>query len=128
MQSGNIIIDLLQSPKQLACPHDKHITPIEPFAGSGDAYYHYRCEVCGYQWAMKKNEVTSEVTERNTILLKDGTEADITSCGFLDEQLWVLATANGVNWAIPQGWPNNASPICQELEPAGYAALVASFN
>ena len=127
-QSGNIIIDLLQSKEQFACPHNMHVTPIEPFPGSSDAYFHYRCDVCGYRWGTKKADLSAAVTEKNTIFLENGAEADITACGYIDEQLWILATAQGVYWAIPQGWPNNASPICQESEPEAYSELVTALH
>ena len=68
MKSGKSIIDLLQSEEQRACPHDKHITPIEPYEGSSEAYFHYKCEVCGYQWARRRADIGPEVSDRNTIL------------------------------------------------------------
>jgi hypothetical protein len=127
-QSGNLILDLLQSSEQLACPHNKHITPIEPWAGSSDAYHHYRCEVCGYRWGTKKTDLSPAVTDKNTILLEDGTEADIVTCGYIGEQLWILATANGVDWALPTAWPNNAAPLCRESEPEQYAAIAKALD
>lgn len=41
----------------------------------------------------------------------------------VDGQRWIDTTVAGVRWAIPEGWPNNASPICEESEPEAYHAI-----
>lgn len=50
-------------------------------------------------------------------------EAEITSRVHVNGQTWGYAQVNGVRWAIPDGWPNNASPICQESEPEAFAEI-----
>lgn len=39
------------------------------------------------------------------------------------ETTWHDTTVNGTRWAVPKGWPNNASPICEESEPEAYAEI-----
>lgn len=41
----------------------------------------------------------------------------------LDGQEWHLIVVKGVNWAVPQGWPNNTAPICEESEPEAFEAI-----
>ena len=38
-------------------------------------------------------------------------------------QTWILADVDGVRWAVPTGWPNNALPVCEESDPAEYASI-----
>lgn len=41
----------------------------------------------------------------------------------IGEQLWVAVSVEGVNWALPLGWPNNAQPICEEISPEEYGEI-----
>ena len=49
---------------------------------------------------------------------------DIDKEFFRGEQKWQAVTVDGARWAVPSGWPNNATPICEESEPAAYAEIV----
>lgn len=41
-----------------------------------------------------------------------------------DGQIWKIGrTRDGVDWAVPVGFPNNANPICRESEPEAYQEL-----
>lgn len=42
---------------------------------------------------------------------------------FSGEQKWLDVRVDGIRWAIPDGWPNNASPICDESAPESYAEI-----
>lgn len=42
---------------------------------------------------------------------------------FIEQQKWVVVNCAGINWVIPVGWPNNATPICEESEPEAYAEI-----
>lgn len=50
---------------------------------------------------------------------------EIEKQGFVGEQKWIAVTVEGIDWVVPQGWPNNASPICRESEPAAYEEIAA---
>lgn len=99
-------------------------------SGMGHAYYlSDRGKTALCIAPSRKTHLSGAVTEEKTILLEDGSEADITAHGYIEEQQWILATSqNGINWAVPQGWPNNARPICQESEPEGYQAIVDTIH
>jgi hypothetical protein len=43
--------------------------------------------------------------------------------GFVADQKWLGVRVDGVRWAVPEGWPNNALPVCEESSPAEYAEL-----
>lgn len=47
---------------------------------------------------------------------------------FVGEQKWVDVEVDGVRWAVPIGWPNNCSPICEESEPEAYAKLFGTIE
>lgn len=39
---------------------------------------------------------------------------------FAESQKYAEVTVHGIDWLVPVGWPNNASPICRESEPEAY--------
>lgn len=41
----------------------------------------------------------------------------------IGQTTWYDTTVEGVRWAVPKGWPNNALPICEESEPEAYAEI-----
>lgn len=53
---------------------------------------------------------------------------EVEAAGFVGDQKWTLVGDNGVCWAIPTGWPNNASPICEESEPAAYREIADALS
>jgi len=55
-----------------------------------------------------------------------GTErtGEIEKSGFIGEQKWLAVSVDGVNWLVSQGWPNNATAICEEEYPAEYAQMM----
>lgn len=50
----------------------------------------------------------------------------ITRTVLVNDKPWALTTINGVDWAVPQGWPNNQFPVCRESDPEAYAEIEAS--
>lgn len=41
-----------------------------------------------------------------------------------DGQIWKIgSTRDGIDWAVPVGFPNASSPICRESEPEAYQEL-----
>lgn len=55
-------------------------------------------------------------------------QGEVFSTGFIGEQKWLLVESHGIDWAVPQGWPNNAQPICKESEPAAYAEIAQNLS
>lgn len=49
--------------------------------------------------------------------------------GFIGDQKWAEAQDdNGVRWAVPVGWPNNSSPVCEEDEPDAYREIISAIS
>lgn len=49
---------------------------------------------------------------------------------YIGDQKWLQVGGVGflgINWVVPQGWPNNASAICEASEPDAYAEIVATI-
>lgn len=46
---------------------------------------------------------------------------------FIEEQKWRKVSVDGINWLVPQGWPNNAYAICEEEHPAAYSRMLLTL-
>lgn len=44
----------------------------------------------------------------------------------IEGQRWQKVNVEGINWLVPQGWPNNATAICEEEFPQEYAEMVSN--
>lgn len=57
----------------------------------------------------------------------DTRSGEIQKTGFISEQKWHAVSVKGINWLVPEGWPNNATAICEEEYPAEYAEMMAQL-
>lgn len=48
---------------------------------------------------------------------------EVISEKYIGEQKWLDVRVGGISWAVPAGYPNNASPICEESEPDAYSSI-----
>jgi hypothetical protein len=48
--------------------------------------------------------------------------------GFIGEQKWLAVSAAGIDWVVPQGYPNNALPVCRESEPEAYEEIASQLK
>lgn len=48
---------------------------------------------------------------------------EVVSKRYVGEQRWFDVRVEGISWAVPVGWPNASSPVCQESEPEAYAGI-----
>lgn len=55
-------------------------------------------------------------------------EGEIIASGSIGDQQWNEVTVEGIYWAVPVGFPNNSSPICEESEPEAYQEIVAQLQ
>lgn len=53
---------------------------------------------------------------------------EVRKSGYIDEQKWIDVLVDGVQWAVPVGWPNNCNPVCKESESEAYREIVASLE
>lgn len=53
---------------------------------------------------------------------------EVRRTGYVASQQWADVRANGVDWAVPMGWPNNATPICKESAPEAYREIISLIS
>lgn len=53
---------------------------------------------------------------------------EIKKTGLIGEQKWLAVSVEGIDWAVPQGWPNNAAPICRESEPEAWEEIISQIS
>lgn len=74
-------------------------------------------------WAWQKIEGIIEAAKEQQEMIVEEKVA-----GFDGEQRWDYQNHSGVDWLVPVGFPNNAAPICREVEPEAYEELATRLG